>query len=472
MFGKGVVLLSVWCAGVLAVKSTWEKPPAVIECEERAKDEPFYSENLTEQSCMRTFLVDLLETNKTNDNDNITFKQFEQMMFGKQLPPSGPRVRRDIRVLNETELHKLFDAFDVLYRNGTMASFGRLHGTNTHLKHHGASFLPWHRVFIAAFEEKLREVDPDVSLPYWDYSMDYYMPKPSMSIVWSKCFFGNGVGTVLKGPFQSIYGGFNTPVSRDIAASECHGLISKEDIDELMTFCNFADITIGKTLYKNASHNLEKLHDDVHDWVGGDMGYLGSAAYDPIFYMHHAFIDYIWEKFRSRQADECNVDIEKDYREPGDYSVDPNGQQGPNDTMHGFEYLKNIDGLWKNWTTAFYSYEDAPECPKCGNSKYLYCNKSINPNRPNGVCVPKTLDLCVNPKNWTYVRDALYNQTQNHGAKLLMGPARLQGYGRTRFNTEQEGLVLLKQEIAKGKFGDFQFFILNFVQGMSGLLTE
>ncbi|KAH3859080.1 hypothetical protein DPMN_101727 [Dreissena polymorpha] len=82
--------------------------------------------------------------------------------------------------------------------------------------------------------------------------MDYYMPKPSMSIVWSKCFFGNGVGTVLKGPFQSIYGGFNTPVSRDIAASECHGLISKEDIDELMTFCNFA---VGLIPYEKTNYN-------------------------------------------------------------------------------------------------------------------------------------------------------------------------------------------------------------------------
>ncbi|KAH3824746.1 hypothetical protein DPMN_126599 [Dreissena polymorpha] len=53
---------------------------------------------------------------------------------------------------------------------------------------------------------------------------------------------------------------------------------------------------------QNASSNLEKLHDEVHDWVGGDMGYLGSAAYDPIFYMHHAFIDYIWEQFRRRQS--------------------------------------------------------------------------------------------------------------------------------------------------------------------------
>ncbi|KAH3824745.1 hypothetical protein DPMN_126598 [Dreissena polymorpha] len=151
------------------------------------------------------------------------------------------------------------------------------------------------------------------------------------------------------------------------------------------------------------------------------------------------------------------MDVEEDYRELGDYSVDPNGQQGPNDTMQGFEHLKNSDGLWKNWTTGVYSYEEAPECPNCGNSEYLYCNKSINPNRPNGVCVPKTRDSCANSTIWAYDRDAPYVKPPNHGAKLVMGPTHfgLHGYGRTRFMSQQEGLVLLKQEIALGKFGNF-----------------
>ena len=64
------------------------------------------------------------------------------------------------------------------------------------------------------------------------------------------------------------------------------------------------DITTGRQSYAhylNSSHNLELLHDEVHNWVGGDMGIVQNSAYDPIFYMHHAYIDFIFEEFRQHQ---------------------------------------------------------------------------------------------------------------------------------------------------------------------------
>ncbi|XP_052212357.1 putative tyrosinase-like protein tyr-3 [Dreissena polymorpha] len=376
--------------------------------------------------------------------------------FGKKPPPSGFRVRRDIRVLNITERQKVFRAFDDLYKTGVMARFGRVHGSEIYRKHSGAGFLPWHRVFTTALEEKLREVDPEVSLPYWDYSMDYYMPLPNDSIVWSKCFFGNGNNTVSDGPFRFMYGGFNMPIKRDIMPEETcpPGLISKADIDGLMEFCHFANITTGRQRYnQNRSHNLESLHNSVHNWVGGDMADLGAAAYDPIFFMHHAFIDYIWEQFRRRQSsNECNVDAEKDYREPGDYSIknDTIALQRPTDAMQAFNHLQIRDGLWNNWTTSVYGYEPAPKCPECGNSENLYCNMTIDPRRPEGVCVPKSIDFCVDPPLYAFHRDETYNKPQGDGAKLSLGPRHLgvPGDGRTRFMSQEDGLVSLRNQLA------------------------
>ncbi|KAH3790202.1 hypothetical protein DPMN_168398 [Dreissena polymorpha] len=91
-------------------------------------------------------------------------------------------------------------------------------------------------------EEKLREVDPEVSLAYWDYSMDYYLPLPSDSVIWSSCFAGNGDGIVREGPFRFMYGGFNDLIRRDIARNgTCPPrLINKDDIDQLMRFCYYA----------------------------------------------------------------------------------------------------------------------------------------------------------------------------------------------------------------------------------------
>ncbi|KAH3708433.1 putative tyrosinase-like protein tyr-3 [Dreissena polymorpha] len=458
MYDKGVILCTVWCAVLVAVMSQGQevfiKPLEIIQCEERAKDEPV-NQTLAAEACMRTYFVDRLQHNVMNQDDKDFFeREFVNKTFGKKPPPSGYRVRRDIRVLNVTERRKVFRAFDVLYKTGVMARFGRAHWTEVHRKHGGAGFLPWHRVFTAALEEMLREVDPEVSLPYWDYSLDYYIPLPSDSIVWSRCFYGNGTGTITDGPFRYIYGGYNMPIKRNIARQEASRLISKADIARLMEFCHFANITTGKHQYdQGRSHNLEFLHDGVHDWVGGDMGNLGTAAYDPIFFMHHAFIDYIWEQFRRRQSsNECNVDAEKDYREPGDYSVEDDkiALQRLTDEMHVFNHLQIRDGLWNNWTTTVYGYELAPKCPECGNSENLYCNITFDPRRPEGVCVSKTSHFCVDPPFDTFDRDTSHNTPLGDGAILSLGPrlVGIQGDGRTRFMSQEEGLVRLRKQLA------------------------
>lgn len=39
---------------------------------------------------------------------------------------------------------------------------------------------------------------------------------------------------------------------------------------------------------------LYQPHGQVHGWVGGTMGVVAFAAYDPIFWAHHGMIDRLW----------------------------------------------------------------------------------------------------------------------------------------------------------------------------------
>jgi len=55
---------------------------------------------------------------------------------------------------------------------------------------------------VPRFEDELRLVDPSVTLPYWDSTMDYNMDNSINSITWSLNFFGNGNGEVNTGPFS------------------------------------------------------------------------------------------------------------------------------------------------------------------------------------------------------------------------------------------------------------------------------
>jgi tyrosinase len=67
--------------------------------------------------------------------------------------------------------------------------------------HLGPAFLPWHRYYIRQFELDLQAIDPSVTLPYWDWTVDN---SPTSSI-WSSDFMGgNGRpsdGRVMDGPF-------------------------------------------------------------------------------------------------------------------------------------------------------------------------------------------------------------------------------------------------------------------------------
>jgi len=48
------------------------------------------------------------------------------------------------------------------------------------------------------------------------------------------------------------------------------------------------------------SIRLENIHDDVHGWVGGSMSRVPIAAFDPVFWAHHAMIDRLWRLWQLR----------------------------------------------------------------------------------------------------------------------------------------------------------------------------
>lgn len=59
---------------------------------------------------------------------------------------------------------------------------------------------------------------------------------------------------------------------------------------------------IGLGDWTDFTTQLENVHDQVHTWVSGDMGLLSTAAYDPIFWSHHAMIDRIWALWQVRNG--------------------------------------------------------------------------------------------------------------------------------------------------------------------------
>lgn len=213
----------------------------------------------------------------------------------------------------------------------------------------------------------MRQASPgtSVTLPYWDSTLDFDMTNPANSIIWSVPFLGNGDGQVTTGPFANWMTN-SLQLTRNVGGAST--LFSKEIINRLLTRCRNSQIL---TPTAQPNYDFEFFHGGPHVWVGGQMAFLNSAAHDPVFFMHHAYVDYVWEQFRQRQRRRCRVNPETDYPET------QINLHVSNRTMDGFPNYRNIDGYRDYWTRYWYRYESAPTCTRfrssCG-SPYLRCD--------------------------------------------------------------------------------------------------
>ncbi|KAI6222821.1 Protein CBR-TYR-3 [Aphelenchoides besseyi] len=326
-------------------------------------------------------------------------------------------LRREYRTLSDEERERFHAAFLGIKKNGAFDEIARLHAqfAESGAAHAGPAFLPWHREFIKRMEIALRKVDPGVSLPYWDSVMDSYLPKPSDSIIWTDAFMGNNQGSVTSGPFINWPTIERHPtITRKVGAE---GSVFNET--NIIDFISFTDI--NKVLAPTAPRAgcpsiptfsaIEYTHGNVHLYVGGDMHETGTSANDPIFYLHHSFVDLIWEAWRLAHQDRDN----REHEYPLDNNLCSSNFHFSSAYMEPFRPWRNSDGLSNMYTDNMYEFAPRPSCPSCGNSKYLFCMRSrqkcASKVRPGGVC--RGLDPAEQP---------CYNGACQNGVCVSTGP--------------------------------------------------
>ncbi|KAL8570109.1 hypothetical protein ACOMHN_033788 [Nucella lapillus] len=265
--------------------------------------------------------------------------------------PLGPKsVRRECRMLNASEFDRITGAInrakrDTRIRPTVYDAFAYLHAhpeANTGA-HQGPGFLPFHRVLIFLIEKLLRLYDPTVSLCYWDSTLepqDY-----TVSASWTSALFGNNLGV------------------------DIDGILRKKSLGEI----SFPG--------GNINSNLEEKHNFVHTFVGGLMGQVETASYDPVFWFHHTYIDCVYEWFRQRQINQgLNPmrDWPTDYGEPA---------HAPYASMR-LGSLRMIDGANNFSDHTLHCMDSAVSCSSsndCGD--YMRCQTMTR------RCVSDTMDM-------------------------------------------------------------------------------
>ncbi|XP_061197635.1 uncharacterized protein LOC133205781 [Saccostrea echinata] len=322
------------------------------------------------QYCIQKFRWHLQALNPNITTETTHWIDELLRMANKEARTKRQSLRRRVEIRRATDQQRqdYFRAINMLKRDTDVKpnrfdALGLLHQQRGDDVHHGAAFLAFHRVLLLIFENALRQKVPGVTLLYFDSRLDQPLRDPTRSIIWSPQFVGTMKGRVIDGPFRY----WQTPAGPLVRAGGHEGeYFTYRHIRAVMTRSTLEEISEP---HAPPPFDFEIRHGDVHQHIGGIMSPAETAAYDPIFYLHHCFVDYLWEVFRRSQR-EKGVDPTRDY--PRRYGT---AAHAPNSLM-GLGRLRNLHGMSDMYTTRMYTYEPSPTCsyrnPSCG-SRYLTC---------------------------------------------------------------------------------------------------
>jgi tyrosinase len=108
------------------------------------------------------------------------------------------KVRKNVNFLTPDELQRLRNALAQMMSldqyeqdDRSFGYWARIHASQC--QHSWEQFLTWHRAYLYFFEQRLQDVDPTVTLPYWDWAADRENVMASMTAMGSATNVDNGV---------------------------------------------------------------------------------------------------------------------------------------------------------------------------------------------------------------------------------------------------------------------------------------
>lgn len=168
-----------------------------------------------------------------------------------------------------------------------------LHQNLTPNVHNNAKFLVWHRYYLWVFEDMLRaECGYNAGILWFDESR--YAGRFRQSSIFTNQYYGSiaiGGRCVTDGVFA------NTNLNVGPGTGNQPHCLSRNDDPSVTAGTNAGEVNACNSIsnYADMARCAEgRAHAFGHNGVGGTMMDFYSSPGDPVFFLHHAFIDRNW----------------------------------------------------------------------------------------------------------------------------------------------------------------------------------
>jgi hypothetical protein len=174
---------------------------------------------------------------------------FRDLMEERAAPTAAALPqRKDQAALSATERGRFLTTLNLLNQRGFYGALVSIHSDMSHTMHNmGPSdptsplgqqrFLPWHRVYLYQLEQLLQMFDPDVTIPYWDWTKAQEQKVPNwlegLALTVTVAMPDPGMGVVAVMPVSVI----RAPLTQEILHQRVAGT---DAVIQATTFTDFA----------------------------------------------------------------------------------------------------------------------------------------------------------------------------------------------------------------------------------------
>ncbi len=179
----------------------------------------------------------------------------------------------------------------------------------TYQVHYSWYVWPWHRAYLWTLEKKLQHAvqEPQLALHYWDWTKNPGIP-------------------------SQYQGGESNPLYNDTRLVKPNDVIPFDFMNLGAAFRAKKFTTFGGYPFPYQGHGPQidgiaeqSFHNNIHNWIGGEMAGFVAAGYDPIFYGHHGNCDRFWKAWLDADEAHKNPDA-SEWLEKVFYFTDEKGK--------------------------------------------------------------------------------------------------------------------------------------------------